>query len=44
MKLTYKNYIRLIRQLEIMCEEEIFQDVLKINKKENVKWISGQNL
>ncbi len=43
MKIVYKNHIRLINKHFLLKEENIFQEVLKIDKKENIKWISGQN-
>ena len=45
MKIIYQNKIRLINKALLEEEETIFQDVLNLDKKENVKkWISGQNL
>ncbi len=43
MKITYKNKMKLIKREYILHEENIFQDVLNIENKENIKWISGQN-
>ncbi len=43
MKIYYENYIRLIRKIQLDDEETIFKDILNISKKENAKWISGQN-
>lgn len=44
MKIVYKNKIRLINKEFLLTQENIFQDVLNLDKKENIKWISGQNL
>ena len=44
MKIVYKNEIRLINRVFCQLEENIFQEVLNLDNKENIKWISGQNL